>query len=89
MKEGAIIHRFGVLALCETKGCHRINDTLCWICRQITGLCPAPVNRLPIGGDLLSHVRIFQYPSVREANGSLPLPGLHIRAAKSFSASTT
>lgn len=29
MKEGAIIHRLGVLALCETKGCHRINDTLC------------------------------------------------------------
>ncbi len=29
MKEGAIIHRNGALALCETKRCHRINDTLC------------------------------------------------------------
>ena len=102
------------------------NDGHFWICMQITGLRPAPVNRLPSSsqapyrsprrkrqvsfipllvlspqnlrfcggpilkrGDILSRARIFQYLSVREANGSLPLPEPLIRAAKDFSASTT
>ena len=89
MKEGAIIHRYGANSVLRSIVTVTTNDGHFWICRQITGLCPAPVNRLPIGGDLLSRARIFQYPSGREANGSPLSPELPIRAAKDFSASTT
>ena len=49
MKEGAIIHRYGANSVLRNMMTVTTNDGHFWICKQITGLCPAPF-RLPCYG---------------------------------------
>lgn len=86
MKEGAIIHRIGVIA---SDSRYEQRSILGLSHEPITGLCPAPFHGYPKGGERSFPVRIFQYPSDSAASGSPPLQVPPIKAAKSCSQSMT
>ncbi len=92
--QGAIIHRNGAVALCETGIPSRIMTVFFGFSQApITGASPCAVSRLPVLR-CIKHtiekievmndcpVRILQYPSGSGANGNPLLPELLIKAAK-------